>query len=79
MSTIQHNSSHSASLNHDSNTDVPASANIRPLRDQIIVEPLNVVLSQHIIVHEDLKPVRGIVKAVGPGHYPNKYDFEEKS
>jgi co-chaperonin GroES (HSP10) len=77
--SIQPTGTHSASLNHDSNTDIPANANIRPLRDQIIVEPLNVVLSQHIIVHEDLKPVRGIIKAVGPGHYPMKYDHEDKA
>lgn len=68
----------SARLTHDSRTDVPADKMIRPLRDQVIIEPLNVVLSQFIVTREDTKPVRGIVKAVGPGHYPKLYDHEEK-
>jgi len=68
----------SASLSHDSNTDVPATSMIRPLRDYLIVEPLNVVLSQLIIVHEDTKPLRGIVKAAGPGCYPKIYDHPDK-
>ena len=79
MSSILNTGSHSASLNHASNTDVPASMKIRPFRDQVIVEPLNVVLSSVIIVHETTKPVRGIVKAVGPGHYPMKYDHPDKA
>lgn len=68
----------SARITHDSRTDVPADKMIRPLRDQIIVEPLNVVLSQLIVTREDTKPVRGVVKAVGPGHYPKLYDHEDK-
>lgn len=69
----------SARITYESNTDVKVDQNIRPLRDQIIVEPLNVVLSDTIIVHEDVKPLRGIIKAVGPGHYPWRYDHEDKA
>ena len=68
----------SASLNHDSLTVVPREANIRCLRDQIIVEPLSVVYSETIIVINDTKPVRGVVKAVGPGCYPKRYDHPDK-
>ena len=68
----------SARLTHDSNTDVPAEKDIRPLRDQIILEPINVALSKIIVVHEDTKPLRGIVKRVGPGCYPKVYDHPDK-
>ena len=68
----------SARLSQDSYTHVPADAEIRCLRDQIVVEPLNVVLSHYIITREETKPLRGIVKAVGPGHYPRKYDHQDK-
>ena len=69
----------SARITYATTGDVPAGAKIKPLRDQVIIEPLNVVLSQVIIVHEKTKPVRGIVKAVGPGHYPKKYNSDDKS
>ena len=78
MSILQAKDGRSAHLSQASNTDIQADAKIRPLRDQIIVEPLNVVLSQTIIVKEETKPLRGIVKAVGPGHYPKKYDHPDK-
>ena len=68
----------SSRVTHESNTDIKADETILPLRDHIIVEPLNVVLSQYIIVREEVKPLRGIIKAVGPGHYPKKYDHPEK-
>ena len=68
----------SSRVTHESNTDIKADEKILPLRDHIIVEPLNVVLSQYIIVREEVKPLRGIIKAVGPGHYPKKYDHPEK-
>lgn len=69
----------SARITHESSVDVKGIEFIRPLRDHIIVEPLNVVLSQYIIVKEDVKPLRGIIRAVGPGHFPKKYNHEEKS
>lgn len=78
MQVLQDPGTRSARISHDSSTAIPADAKIRPLRDQLIVEPLNVVLSQTIITHEDTKPLRGIVKAAGPGHYPKCYDHEEK-
>jgi len=69
----------STRVTQHSNTDVKADEQIKPLRDHIIVEPLNVVLSKFIIVKEDVKPLRGIVKAVGPGHFPLEYDHDDKS
>lgn len=53
---------------------IPESAKIRPLRDQIVVEPLEWRPSEIIDVAYLGKPLRGIVKAVGPGHYPKQYD-----
>lgn len=68
----------SARMTHESATDVAAQQTIRPLRDHIVIEPLNVVLSKHLIIKEETKPLRGIVRAVGPGHYPLCYDHPEK-
>jgi hypothetical protein len=53
---------------------VPESARIRPLRDQIILEPLEWRPSDIIAVAQQGRAVRGIVKAIGPGRYPLKYD-----
>ena len=68
----------SASIGHESRTSIPADAKIRCLRDQLIIEPLAVVHSQTIITVEHAKPLRGIVKAAGPGVYPKVYDHPEK-
>lgn len=68
----------SAALSFDGCTYVDPSHKIRPLRDQIIVEPLDVEHSSTLFVVEDTKPVRGLVKAVGPGHYPKRYDHPDK-
>lgn len=65
--------SRSAELSHKTVTFVPAEKKLRPLRDVIIVEPLDGNLSAIIEVIHECKPVRGIVKAVGPGHYANVY------
>lgn len=54
--------------------DVPANENIRPLRDQIILEPLEWEPSKIIRVAYRGKPLRGIVRAIGPGLYRRKYD-----
>lgn len=78
MQVLQDPSTRSARITHDSNTSIPAEAKIRPLRDQVIVEPLNRVHSHLIVTREVTKPLRGIVKAVGPGHYPKKYDSDQK-
>lgn len=50
------------------------SEGIRPLRDQIILEPLEWEPSKIIRVAQQGRPVRGIVKAIGPGRYPLKYN-----
>jgi co-chaperonin GroES (HSP10) len=57
---------------------IPADHVIRPLRDQMVVEPLDVVHSRILIVPDTSDPVRGIVKAIGPGHYRTQYDHRDK-
>jgi hypothetical protein len=73
VSAVAHKFSNSAEITHKTRTDIPASATLRPLRDVLIVEPLDGNLSAIIHVINECKPVRGIVKAVGPGHYPYVY------
>jgi len=68
----------SASVSYESSIAIPADAKVKPLRDQVIIEPLAVVLSKTIITVEQTKPLRGIVKAVGPGCYPKLYDHPDK-
>lgn len=63
----------SASLNTDSLDGIPKHCKIRPLRDQMIVEPIDIEFSKILDVVHSLKPVRGKVLAVGPGHYPTVY------
>jgi hypothetical protein len=63
----------SAEITHKTATTVPADCTLRPLRDVLIVEPLDAKLSAIIQVINECKPVRGIVRAVGPGHYPAVY------
>lgn len=53
---------------------VSAEETVRPLRDQIILEPLEWTPSTLIRVAYSGKPVRGRVVAVGPGRYPIKYN-----
>jgi hypothetical protein len=67
-----------AELSWDSGTHVPADKTIRCRRDYIIVEPLAVDHCVPFIVVEHTKPLRGIVKAVGPGTYPKRYDHPDK-
>lgn len=66
------------SIGGDTFAFLPASTRIRPINDQMIVEPLEVCYSKVIFVEHQTEPLRGIVKAVGPGHYPWKYDHPEK-
>jgi hypothetical protein len=55
-------------------TFIPAHFTLKPLRDQIIIEPLDVVHSRILIVRSDSSTlIRGKVVAAGPGHYPNYY------
>lgn len=62
-------------VRRDGHTDnyIPASVAIRPLSDRIIVHPLDVTFSRTIQVIYKTQPVRGIILATGPGHYPIKY------
>ena len=59
-------------------TFIGADQGIRPLRDTIVLEPLDVVYSRYIFIDRRTKPLRGRVLAVGPGTYPKKYDHPEK-
>lgn len=54
-------------------TFVKAHERIRPLRDQIVIEPLPLDLNSSIEVVYRGKPVRGIIRAAGRGCYPIKY------
>jgi hypothetical protein len=65
-------------LTADTITRIDASAKIRPTFDHIVVEPLDACISSIIEVVNESKPVRGIVRAVGPGHYPKRYDHPDK-
>lgn len=53
---------------------IPEEATVRPLRDQIIVEPISWPFSDTIEVVYTGRPLRGKVRAVGPGIYPKLYD-----
>jgi len=51
---------------------------LRMLQDYLIVEPLDPEFSKVLQVIYKVKPLRGIVRAAGPGHYPRRYDHTEK-
>lgn len=55
-------------------TIVPKDAKIIPLRDRIIVEPLDWIPSRLIQVVYTGETLRGRVKAIGRGRYPLRYD-----
>lgn len=61
-------------IGNESHESFPAETKFRCLRDQIILEPLDWEPSKIIKVIYHGKPLRGIVKAVGPGCYPKLYD-----
>lgn len=61
-------------IGNETITRIPADAVMRPLRDQIIVEPLAWEPSKILNIVYHGKPLRGIVKAVGPGCYPKRYN-----
>lgn len=52
---------------------IPADERIRPLRDVIILEPLGWEPSKIIAVAYFGKPLRGIVRAIGPGCFKLQY------
>lgn len=55
-------------------TFVRADEVIRPLRDQIVVEPLPIDHGTSMAYVYRGKPVRGRILAVGPGTYPKRYN-----
>jgi co-chaperonin GroES (HSP10) len=65
-------------LSSNSITYIAPDEQIKPLFDNIVVEPLDIEHSRILTVIENIKPVRGIVRAVGPGHYPWRYDHPDK-
>ncbi len=65
-------------LSYETKTYVAPDEQIRPLHDYIVVEPLPIEHSKILLGVEEIKPVRGIVKAVGPGHFPLRYDHPDK-
>jgi len=67
----------SGELSYDSTTYIAPDEQIRPLHDHVIVEPIGIEHSKILTVIEDIKPARGIVKAVGKGHFPLCYDNEK--
>jgi len=68
----------SAELSWASLSHIAAHEIIRCRRDYIVVEPLEVDHGSLLVVRERTKPLRGIVKAVGPGHYQKRYDHPDK-
>lgn len=66
-------------LTSNSITYIEPTKDIKPTQDYIIVEPLSVMHSLVLDVIEHTKPLRGLVKAVGPGHYPLVYDHPDKN
>jgi co-chaperonin GroES (HSP10) len=58
-------------LGNETLTFVAHGEAIRPLRDTIVVEPLP---AEPVILVHVWKPIRGKVLAVGPGHYPKRYN-----
>lgn len=68
----------SARFDGETLTFIPESSRIRPLRDVLVVEPLEVDFGVSFLIDHEHKPVRGIVRAVGPGTYPKRYDHPDK-
>jgi co-chaperonin GroES (HSP10) len=66
------------SLSEENLAFIPADWTLKPLRDQMVVEPLDVVLSRILILPPAEKTLRARVLAIGPGYYPNRYDHDDK-
>jgi co-chaperonin GroES (HSP10) len=60
-------------LSHTAIAFVGPNERIRPLRDVIIVKPIDPHFSDVLSVHWRGKPVKGTVIAAGPGTYPWKH------
>lgn len=65
-------------LSYETTTYIEPEATVKMMHDYILVEPLAVEHSTILAVIENIKPVRGIVKSVGPGHFPLCYDSIDK-
>jgi co-chaperonin GroES (HSP10) len=65
---------HGVRIGNETHTRIAADVVLRPLRDQIIVEPREWKPSAVLTVIYQGKPLRGTVKAVGPGCFPKRYD-----
>jgi len=68
-----------ARIGNETRTFIPATQTIRPLRDHMVIEPLDWKPSDILEVIYRGRPLRGIVKAIGPGCYPKKYDHPSKA
>ena len=55
-------------------TFIGADEKIKPLRDQMFVAPLEWEPSKVVDVAYGGKPLWGIVRAIGPGTYPTRYN-----
>ncbi|HEX4605388.1 MAG TPA: hypothetical protein VH724_15415, partial [Candidatus Angelobacter sp.] len=55
-------------------TAIPASAQLRPLGNSLIVEPLDWEPSKILNVVYMGHPLRGVVRAAGPGKHPTRYN-----
>lgn len=55
---------------------VPAGETLRPIRDGILLEPLDWNPSHVIELVRFGRPLRGIVRAVGPGAYEKRYEYK---
>lgn len=61
-------------IGNETLTTIRADERIRPLRDVLIVEPIDFQPSKIIRLVHSVKPLRGIVRVAGPGRYPIKYN-----
>lgn len=69
----------SARMGGETISFIPAETVVKPLRNVLLVNALDVVESARIWLPPlSSKPLRGIVMAVGPGKYPKKYDHPDK-
>lgn len=66
-----------AILDHNVVDYVPATSNVRPTQDRIVVEPVERQWSDIIYVANEGRPFKGIVRAVGPGKYRLGYKDEQ--
>lgn len=55
---------------------LPAGAKLRPLRDRIVVKPMDAQFSDVIVIAgQNYRTLRGEVVAAGPGAHVRRYDY----